>query len=103
MDKGKLVLQEELTALRQPTGRVFVESPDVADIVSQLDGQVVSREGSRLLIRHADPAALNTLLVGKGMRINEISTERRTLEQVVLDVTTESADHISGPVESGPA
>jgi ABC-type multidrug transport system ATPase subunit len=95
VDRGKLVLQEELAALRRPTGRVLIDSPDAAAIVGQLDGQVVSREGSRLVVRHADPAELNATLVAKGMRINEISPERRTLEQVVLDVTSDSSDRIS--------
>jgi ABC-type multidrug transport system ATPase subunit len=97
VDRGKLVLQEELSALHRPTGRVLIDSPDASAIVGQLDGQVVSREGSRLVVRHADPAELNATLVAKGMRINEIGPERRTLEQVVLDVTSDSSDRISAP------
>ncbi|HEX3784532.1 MAG TPA: ATP-binding cassette domain-containing protein [Pseudonocardiaceae bacterium] len=99
VDRGKLVLQEELSALRRPTGRVLIDSPDAAAVVGHLDGKVLSREGSRLLVRHADPAELNTLLVGKGLRINEIGPERRTLEQVVLDITSEGSDRIDGAVK----
>jgi ABC-2 type transport system ATP-binding protein len=92
VDRGRLVLEEELSGVRGPTGRVLVDTPDAARAVSLLDGQLVSRDGDRLVVRHADPAELNALLVGAGMRVASIATERRTLEQVVLEVTGSSSD-----------
>ena len=94
VDRGKLVLQEDLAALRAPTGRVIVDSPDPAAAVALLDGRVEERDGQRLVVRHTDPAGLNALLVGGGVRVAEISAERRSLEQVVLELTTASADRV---------
>ena len=62
--------------------------------MSLLDGQVVSREGERLIVRHPDPAGLNTRLVTAGIRISSITPERRTLEQVVLEVTGPGSDRV---------
>ncbi len=92
VDRGRLVVQEELAALRAPTGRVSVHSPDAGRVAALLDGRVERRDGDRLLVRHADSAELNAWLVGEGLRVAEIGPERRTLEQIVLDVTTTSAD-----------
>ncbi len=94
LDRGHLVLQEDLATLKAPTGRVVVHSPDAAAAVSLLDGRVESRVDDRLLVRHPDPAELNALLVGAGIRVAEIGPERRGLEQIVLDVTTKSADRV---------
>jgi ABC-type multidrug transport system ATPase subunit len=97
VDRGRLVLQDDLAALRAPTGRVVLDSPDPAAAVALLDGQVEERDGRRLVVRHADPAVLNALLVAGGVRVAEISAERRTLEQVVLELTTASADRVDAP------
>lgn len=97
VDRGKLVLEEELTTLRGPTGRVLVNTPDTALAASLLDGQLEHRDGDQLMIRHADPAALNAALVSAGVRVSSIVTEHRTLEQVVLDVTSAGTDRIDRP------
>ncbi|MCR6487574.1 ABC transporter ATP-binding protein [Amycolatopsis sp. OK19-0408] len=92
VDRGRLVLEEDLATLRAATGRVLVGTPDAAAAVAVLDGQLESRDGDRLVIRHGDPAALNALLVEAGVRVSSIHAERRTLEQVVLDVTGPGSD-----------
>ena len=94
MDRGRLVVQEELATLRAPTGRVLVRSPDAARAAALLDGRVEARDGDALTVRHDDPAGLNALLVGEGLRVAEISAQRRSLEQIVLAATTTSADRI---------
>lgn len=94
VDRGRLVLEETLAEIRGDTGRILVDTPDAAAAVSLLDGQVVDRDGSRLVVRHPDPAALNTQLVEAGLRISAIASERRTLEQVVLEVTSHGSDRI---------
>jgi ABC-type multidrug transport system ATPase subunit len=94
VDRGRLVVQDELAALRAPTGRVVVQSPDAARVAALLDGGVEWRDGDRLAIRHTDAAELNARLVGEGLRVAEIGPERRTLEQVVLDATTTSSDRV---------
>ena len=45
MDAGRLVLEEDLTVLRAPTGRVLVRTADPAAAVAELDGRVVDRSG----------------------------------------------------------
>ena len=94
MDRGRLVLQEELATLHRPTGRVIVGTPEPERVVALLDGRVEGRDGQTLTVRHADPAALNADLVAAGIRVAEIAPERRSLEQVVLDMTTTSADRV---------
>ncbi|TNC21787.1 ABC transporter ATP-binding protein [Amycolatopsis alkalitolerans] len=97
VDRGRLVLEDELAALRAATGRVLVATPDAADAVAILDGRVENRDGERLVIRHEDPAALNALLVRSGVRVRSIDSERRTLEQVVLEATGPGSDRFGEP------
>jgi ABC-type multidrug transport system ATPase subunit len=94
MDRGHLVVQEELATLQAPTGRVALTTADPDRVVSLLNGGVVHRDGDRLIVRHADAASLNAQLVGDGVRVAEIGAERRTLEQVVLEATTGSSDRV---------
>ena len=94
MDRGRLVLQDSLDALRAPTGRVIVESPDADTAAALVDGHVETRDGNRLLVRHADPSALNARLVSAGVRVAELRHERRSLEQVVLERTGAGNDRI---------
>jgi ABC-2 type transport system ATP-binding protein len=96
VDRGRLVLQEDLATLRAPTGRVVVDTEDPADAVALLDGQVEFRDGAKLVVRADDPAELNAKLVGAGVRVREIGVQRRTLEQVVLDVTGHGTDRMDG-------
>jgi ABC-2 type transport system ATP-binding protein len=94
MDAGRLVLQDELAALRAPTGRIVVDTPDAAAAVALLDGRVADRDGSRLYVRGTAPDELNAQLVRADIRVAGIEAERRTLEQVVLDVTGSGADRV---------
>src|SRR5918998_596506 len=89
LDRGRLVLQEELDRLLQPTGLVEVRSPDAFRCASLLGDAVVSVEGQRLLVSAEDPAALNAYLVGEGVRVAAVGPYRRDLEQVVLDAVSE--------------
>jgi len=97
VDRGRLVVQEPLSTLQAPTGHVLVDTPDAAEVATILDGQVVSRDGERLVIRHPDPAALNATLVGEGIRVSAIGEQRRTLEDVVLEVTGHGSDRVARP------
>jgi ABC-type multidrug transport system ATPase subunit len=95
VDRGRLVLEDSLSALRAPTGRVVVESADAEKVVGMLNGQVVSRAGEHLVVRHDDPAELNAWLVGEGIRVSAITAERLSLEQVVLAATGPGADRVT--------
>ncbi len=105
VDHGRLVLQDDLDALRGPTGRVVVRTADPDRAVALLDGRVEVRDGQRLVVRHTDPAELNARLVAEGLRVAEIGPERRTLEDVVLAVTGSGADRVdpAGPGAPGRA
>ncbi|HEX4728700.1 MAG TPA: ATP-binding cassette domain-containing protein [Jatrophihabitans sp.] len=97
LDRGRLVVQSELAALQTPTGRIVLRTPDPALAVSLLDGRVEHREHDRLLVRGDDPAALNALLVGRGVRVTELRVQRRTLEDSVLELTGPSTDRVERP------
>ena len=94
MDRGRLVLQDDLAALQAPTGLIVVGTPDAERAHALLDGRVERRDGHRLTVRHTDPAALNADLVAAGVRVTGIAAERRSLERVVLDATTTSSDRV---------
>lgn len=94
LDAGRLVLVDDLDALRAPTGDVRIRTPDPAAVVGLLDGQVVARDGEVLLVRADDPGALNARLVAHGVPVTELVAQRRTLEEVVLERTGASADRM---------
>jgi ABC-type multidrug transport system ATPase subunit len=99
LDRGRLVLQEEMADLQAPTGRIIVETPDAGRAVALLDGRVEGRTGASLVVRHDDPAELNARLVREGIRITAMTAQRRSLEEVVLSVTGAGSDQVDG---SGP-
>jgi ABC-2 type transport system ATP-binding protein len=96
LDRGRLVLQQDLAELQAPTGRVIVESPDAVRAAALLDGRVEARDGTRLVVRHDDAAALNARLVAEGIRVSEMTVHRRSLEEVVLEVTGAGSDQVGG-------
>ena len=87
LDRGRLVLQEDMSALQTSTGLVRVRTPDVPAVVALLDGRVERREPGLVLVRADDPAVLNQRLVAAGVRVSEISPLRRGLEEIVLAAT----------------
>ncbi len=94
VDRGRLVLQQDLDELRGPTGRVMVRTPDADRASALLDGRVERRDGDRLLVADADPAEVNARLVAAGLRVSEIGPERRSLEDLMLSVTGSGSDRI---------
>ncbi|MBA2388627.1 MAG: ABC transporter ATP-binding protein [Geodermatophilaceae bacterium] len=94
LDRGRLVLQEDLADLQAPTGRTVVHTPDYDRAHALLDGRIEQRDGDRLVVRGADPAQLNAMLVSDGIRVTELGPERRTLEQVVLAATDTSSHQV---------
>ena len=83
---GRLIVQEQLDTLLQPTGLVAVRTPD-ADRCTELLGAVAD---DKLLVRADDPARLNAYLVGEGIRVDEIGPYRRTLEEIVLEAEAQA-------------
>jgi len=94
VNRGRLILQAELSTLQPVTGRVIVRSPDAGRAAAELNGQVASRDGDRLVVTGTDPAALNARLVTAGLRVTEIRAERSSLEDLVLELTGPGSDRI---------
>jgi len=76
--------------------------PDADRALGLLDGQAERSGPDRLLVTAADPAAVNARLVAAGLRVTEIAAERRSLEDVVLSVTSSGSDRFDGAVPGGP-
>jgi ABC-type multidrug transport system ATPase subunit len=104
LDSGRLVLQDQLANLQEPTGRVLVSTDDPELAAATLDGLVEQRDGADLVIRSADPAALNARLVGAGVPVRSLVAQQRTLEDVVLSVTGSGSDQfgVPAPAEALP-
>ena len=95
LDRGRLVAQDDLAALKAPTGRTQLHTPDVARAQALLGRAAEHVGGDTLLVRTGDPAALNARLVSEGVRVSALHPERRTLEDTVLELTSDSSDRIS--------
>ena len=97
LDRGRLVLQDELAALTAPTGSTVVHTPTPDRVRAVLDGRVTATDGERVVVRGADPAEVNARLVGAGIAVTALSLERPTLEQVVLAAAGTSTDRVEVP------
>lgn len=90
LDRGRLVAQDDLDALRGPTGRTLVRVEDVAAAEQALDlapGRATNPSGE-LALDGTSVADVTDRLVRAGVRVLEAAPERRTLEQSVLELTT---------------
>ena len=96
VDRGRLVLQDELAAFQAPTGLVSVTTPDLHRAATLLGDDARDVDGDALLVRADDPALLNATLVAAGIRVSAIGAQRRTLESAVLEVTGAGSDRVSG-------
>jgi ABC-type multidrug transport system ATPase subunit len=94
LDRGRLVLQQDLADLRRPTGRFVLSTPDVDQARRLLDGRIEAVGPDGLLVRAPDAAELNALLVSAGARVSGLVAERNTLEAAVLAAVTASSDRV---------
>jgi ABC-2 type transport system ATP-binding protein len=94
LDRGHLVLQEQLATLTAPTGATVVQTPTPHAVRQALDGRVTAIDGDRVVVRGADPAEVNRLLVGAGIPVTGLALQRPTLEEVVLAAAGTSADRV---------
>jgi ABC-type multidrug transport system ATPase subunit len=94
LDRGRLVLEDDLVHLRAPTGRTLLRTSAPEAAVSVLDGRVVDRRGDELVVSGGDPAEVNAFLVSKGVPISELAAERPTLEEVILAQTSAGSDRV---------
>ncbi|MBM7804820.1 ABC-2 type transport system ATP-binding protein [Geodermatophilus bullaregiensis] len=94
LDRGRLVLQDDVARLTAPTGATLVDTPAPERVRALLDGRVLAADGGRLVVRGADPAEVNALLVGAGVPVTGLALQRPTLEEVVLAAAGTSADRV---------
>ena len=101
LDRGRLVLQDELARLTAPTGATVVRttSPDL--VRATLDGRVTEVEGDRVVVRGEDPAEVNALLVSAGVPVTGLELQRPSLEQVVLAAARATADRVEAATAGG--
>jgi len=97
LDSGKLVLQDRLASLQEPTGRILISTDDPERAVATLDGLVEHRDGADLVVRADDPAELNARLVAAGVPVRSLALQRRSLEEIVLEVTGAGSDQFGVP------
>jgi ABC-type multidrug transport system ATPase subunit len=98
LDRGRLVIQDELATLQAPSGRfvIRVDHPSVA--ATLLGSMVEGRDRDRLTVRTDDPAAVTRQLVENNVGLLELAPERQTLEEVVLARTSAaSSDRFDQP------
>jgi len=94
LDRGRLVLQDELATLTAPTGATVVHTPTPDRVRATLDGRVAAVDGQRVVVVGADPAEVNARLVSAGIAVTGLALERPTLEEVVLAATGSSTDRV---------
>ena len=94
LDRGRLVLQDQLATLTAPTGSTVVHSPSPDRVHAALDGRVSAVDGDRIVVRGSDPAEVNALLVRAGIPVTGLALERPTLEEVVLAAAGASPDRV---------
>ncbi len=94
LDRGRLVVQDQLETLRAPTGRTIVRTPNPAAAVAALDGRVEYRQGELVIVRGSDPAQVNSALVARGIPVTELARERHSLEEIIFQRTGPSSDRV---------
>jgi len=87
LHRGRLVLQDHLDDLQRATGRVLLVTSQPDRAAERLGTRLDERDGRRLLVRTDDVADLAAELVAAGVPVDELTPERRTLEQIVLEAT----------------
>jgi ABC-type multidrug transport system ATPase subunit len=95
LDRGRLILEQDLAELQASTGRVIVTTPDVSLAVATVGDRLVERNRHDLIVTVADIAPLVAELVAAGVRVDGVTPQVRTLEEVVLSITTHGTDRIA--------
>jgi len=88
LDRGRLVAQDDLGALRGPTGRTMVRVDDGAAARALFGGRVAAARDGHLVLEGVTVAEATARLVREGIDVLEAVPERRTLEETVLGLTS---------------
>jgi ABC-2 type transport system ATP-binding protein len=94
LDRGRMVLQDDLATLTAPTGATVVDTPHGDRAREVLGARVLSGDGDRLVVRGSEPAEVNAVLVGAGVPVSGLVLQRPTLEEVVLAAAAGSGDRV---------
>ena len=99
VDRGRLVLEDALDAVRGPTGRLLVRTPDPEAAVRVLGRAVAARDGETLVVdaTTGGPPALARHLVEHGVPLDGHAEQRRSLEDVVVALTGPGSDAARAP------
>jgi ABC-2 type transport system ATP-binding protein len=99
VDRGRLVLEDALDAVRGPTGRLLVRTPDPEAAVRVLGRAVAERDGETLVVdaTTGGPPALARHLVEHGVPLDGLAEQRRSLEDVVVALTGPGSDAARTP------
>jgi ABC-2 type transport system ATP-binding protein len=92
LDRGRLILEQDLTELQAPTGRAIVSTPDVSLAAATVGDRLVERNATSLVVSTPDLAVLVADLVSADVRVYGVTPQVRTLEEVVLSITTHGSD-----------
>jgi ABC-type multidrug transport system ATPase subunit len=84
LDRGRLLIQEQLDVLQAPTGNVVIRATNADLAGAVLGDRVISRDRDRMTVRAHDAARLNAELVDAGVAISELGPEQPRLEDIVL-------------------
>ena len=95
LDRGRLVLQDQLAAFQAPTGLVEVRTPELHRAATLLGDATQAVHGDVLVVRSDEPAAVNAELVRAGIPVDAIGAQRRTLEAAVLEATSAGSDRVA--------
>ena len=93
MSGGRLVAHDSVAALAGPTGRLHIDTPDVAAAIEALHqilpGSAPMVDAERIVVDLAGRASeeINRELVHAGVRVRGLVVERRTLEDAYFALT----------------
>lgn len=96
INKGNLLFQgtiNELHNLSKPTLRLEVNEPDKAVQLLTEQGRVLHQQEQNISLEFRDKediAQINALLVQSGIKIYALGAERKDLEHLFLDITSEN-------------
>ena len=95
LDRGRLVLQDQLDDLRAPTGRTVVRTPDGDAARALLDGRVDAATATGSGARRR-PGGAERPAGRRRLPVDELAPERRSLEEVVLGPPSRAGTAVIG-------
>jgi ABC-2 type transport system ATP-binding protein len=102
--RGRLVADVPTETLHRGAGpavRVVSPRPDDVWRVLELAGaSLAARDGNELLIEGLGTDVVARLALAHGLELHELATHRRSLESAYLELTQDSVDYRSQPVDA---